>query len=360
MKKILLVAFLLAITTLSLRAQVTITTNALPQVSTINVQLSDNSTISSQTISSPGGNQVWDFSSEWIVTDTARTEYVTASTLPGSSNFPSSNLGVMYNFPGGDFNIFYETNSNGLYLSGIYQNLPGFLEAVITSANNLQLPVPFSIGSDITYTSRTVSITIYDINFSIPADMTISNQTNRISADAWGSLTTPAQTSNVLRVRTQLLGSVDSVFTDSTFTGSNFVFDNTSSTSPDSHVNYLFLSNTPGGIVMSLSTDTASGEVTLSGYTDNSITSVKDLNSTATVSVYPNPVASTLHFNMDGQTGTSLIIMDVSGKKVFDYNIKGINQLSIATSAFANGIYFYQILNNQSQPIKRGKFIVQN
>ncbi len=360
MKKNLLAVFLLSIACQTIHGQVTLTTNALPQIGTITVQLSDNSTISSQTISAPGGNQTWNFSTDWITTDTNFTEYVAASTLTGNNNFPSANLGVMYTVSGGDFNIFYETNSNGLYLSGIYQNFPAFLEGIITSTNNLQLPVPFSMGSDITYTSRTVSVSIYDINFMIPADMTISNQTNRISADAWGSLTTPSQTANVLRMRTQLLGSVDSVYTDTTYTGSNFVFDNTSNTTPDSHVNYLFLSNTPGGFVMSLSADTATGDVTLSSYTDNSITNVQDLNTTATVSVYPNPVASTLHFNMDGQTGSSLVIMDVSGKKVFDYNIKGINQLSIATSTFANGIYFYQILNNQSQPIKRGKFIVQN
>ncbi len=84
-------------------------------------------------------------------------------------------------------------------------------------------------------------------------------------------------------------------------------------------------------------------------------TGVNELKNT-TVSVYPNPVKNSINFDLDF-TGFNVKIIDVTGKTVKSSTAVN-SKLTISTSNFSNGIYFYSISDNNENVIATNKFIV--
>ena len=84
-------------------------------------------------------------------------------------------------------------------------------------------------------------------------------------------------------------------------------------------------------------------------------TSIDKLKNT-TISVYPNPVKNRINFELDVNAFIVKII-DITGKTVTTHtSING--KLTISTSNFNNGIYFYSIIDNSGNVIATNKFIV--
>ena len=79
-------------------------------------------------------------------------------------------------------------------------------------------------------------------------------------------------------------------------------------------------------------------------------------NENNTVLVYPNPASNVLHFEMDINNATVKII-DVTGKTIKTVTANS-NKFSIALTNFANGIYFYSIIDANNNTISTNRFIV--
>ena len=76
--------------------------------------------------------------------------------------------------------------------------------------------------------------------------------------------------------------------------------------------------------------------------------------SIAGLSVYPNPASSFVTVNTDGATLKNIVVYDISGKEVINFNNLSVNNMTINTSDLEKGIYLMKIedANNNHQAVK--------
>jgi hypothetical protein len=311
-------------------------------------------------MSAGGGNQTWNFANGWMVTDTSVYQYVNVSTLPHASSFPNANLGVNISSPIGDLEGFMLSSASGLFLEGFYTEIPGLVEISTQNSNTVVVPLPLTYGATFNYAQRTVSVVIYNPLFMTPAEKTTTTEQISYICDAWGTLTTPSQTANVLRLRSHITGSVDSVFTDATFTGNNFVFDNTTTYPAETEYDYVFLRNGPSAYLMSCSVDIATGTITYNDYLASGTVSVPELANSVQTMAYPNPANDMLNIRLKGQGVSQFKMFDSSGREAFAYDVNGVDHLSFSTSQFNNGLYVYFLYNSDGQIVGSSKVVVQH
>ncbi|MEO6882403.1 MAG: T9SS type A sorting domain-containing protein [Bacteroidia bacterium] len=84
-------------------------------------------------------------------------------------------------------------------------------------------------------------------------------------------------------------------------------------------------------------------------------------NSMATehVSVFPNPAINELNVvTTNMKNATSVIVYDITGRKINSYNIANQEHLKISTDEYAAGLYIYQITDKNNNTMHTGKFNV--
>ena len=84
-------------------------------------------------------------------------------------------------------------------------------------------------------------------------------------------------------------------------------------------------------------------------------TSIEELNNYK-VSVYPNPVQNQINFELN-TSNFSVRIIDVTGKTISN-SATSSNKLRVNTTSLNNGIYFYNVFNENGEIITSSKFIV--
>ena len=87
-----------------------------------------------------------------------------------------------------------------------------------------------------------------------------------------------------------------------------------------------------------------------SGY--NSTNDIKGMENN--VSVYPNPASDNITLTCSVNV-SAVEITDITGRLVGSYSMTD-NKINIKTSAFAPGMYIYNVLNRDREVINRGKF----
>jgi len=90
-------------------------------------------------------------------------------------------------------------------------------------------------------------------------------------------------------------------------------------------------------------------------YTVTSVASI-DGNTIGQISVYPNPATNQVNFDLANNVADMITIFDISGRVIESIQINGSIE-SLNVENFENGIYFYQVINN-NEAIKTGKFVV--
>ncbi len=77
------------------------------------------------------------------------------------------------------------------------------------------------------------------------------------------------------------------------------------------------------------------------------------------VDVFPNPASNSVNFNITGlnNTATTLSIFDITGKKINSVAVHN-NLTTINTQVYNNGLYFYQLNDNEGNLIKSDKFSI--
>ena len=88
--------------------------------------------------------------------------------------------------------------------------------------------------------------------------------------------------------------------------------------------------------------------------TTNGINGIPDKNQ---INLFPNPANSTLTINNLPLTINDLRITDVLGNEIYHQAINNSNNKTIDISQWSDGVYFYQIINNNETV--RGKFVVE-
>jgi hypothetical protein len=334
-------------------AQITLTQADLPVIGESLTSHFDYSSSPSQLISSPGGNQVWDFSSGWNVAGSVDINYVSPSSLDGAANFPNSTIGFLF----GNTSSFLQSTSSGMFLEGQYTNIPGTGTIIEHHLNDVAIVVPLSYGSNYTFSRTSSRVEIYS---SSPALKRVIIESGNVECDAWGTLTTPSLTANSLRLRETINQTIDSAFVDSSGTGNNFVVSSVYVRGFQGSYSYTFYKQAPQIMMMAIEADSASGVITLEEYYDQSGSGLDVLTETPSLRVYPNPVKDLLHFRNEKQVEAQLYLYDSSGKECWNYNLSGIQDLTVSSDKFSNGVYFYRLIGRSGNVLASGKVSVQH
>ncbi|MGZ3862534.1 MAG: T9SS type A sorting domain-containing protein [Bacteroidia bacterium] len=289
--------------------------------------------------------QTWNYTSQFATVYADVTAFVAPGSNPGASNFPSSNLAFAINSTDWAYMV---GNSSGLFVDGAYVTIQGSPAAVDYNPNPTQIPVPFTYGSTPvvnTYTA-TFNVTVSGI----PA--TVNHRgTRTITADAFGSLTTPTATyPNTLRVKIHEVTS-DSIYAFGMFQTAQY----------DSTDNYTWVQNTVNAQVMEIDLD-KTGACTKASYQQSFSNGVATINApSAGLSLYPNPASDVTYFTYENKTTgmVNIQLMDVTGKQVavIVNEQQAIGKQNVAINLAAlhlpKGMYFVQLNSNNVLQTKK-------
>ena len=357
MKKSLLIASAFVLGTLGATAQITITTADIAAPIKIIYQANDTLLTNPAIVGSFGISQTWNMSS--LASHTVDTlTFMSASWLP-NANFPSSNLIVKQ---GWQNNYIYATNNAGSFtIQGVsatadFGGGPMPINQIDTPSEILMnFPGTYLSSFTSNYVNNTNVYLGFDPGFGFVIDsVRLHSHVKKTSlVDAWGTLTTPLGTFNVLRVEETVVRHDTTDAQVPAFGGWVYDVDN----SADSTTGYSWWANGVGFPLVSIKLDSL-GNVKQTQWLQATPTAgINEYTNTTEVNVYPNPAQNEVMFAVEASKVASIQVFDVTGRMINTYTVSG-TIASINTSAFANGIYSYALIGNDKAILNRGKFTV--
>jgi len=326
MKNILITIVAIFLINIGIKAQPVITYSGnAPQIGESYIFSGDNGTFDP---GSAGANQSWDFS-----TITASYSYRVAVVSPGStpfdSDFPESN--TAFHFTGDNESYVYgEENTTESLNDGVGFNSGDFIHYTDAVKN---MVYPFSYNDS--YTDS------YFTSYTMAEGMVTHEHGNvTVTADAWGSVTTPANVyNNTLRVKSVY------TYTDSIFMMGTFI-----SATTGSYSDYEWYTATSHTSVIGISV-TADG--TSVSYRSDGVGIDEQASSRQQIHLYPNPATDKIDIELpkEPDNSTEVNIYNSKGKQVSQFTMtKGSSTANI--SSLSPGMYVVTIGNNYA-----GKFI---
>jgi hypothetical protein len=327
MKKFLLFVYIVCWSSSGM-GQIVLDQNDLPQNgdSQLDVVLSE---MQSSTVS-PGGsgsNQTWDFSFLIDNWQHAEGDYLNPSNTPNGSFFPTATLACVHDETTHEYFI---SDNNGM------RNLGYDIDGEILTFDQSSYKIPLitygnSIEHSSSYRYNILSANTYDV---IHIDF-IS------TADAWGTITTPAGTVNALRI-----------YTTETYYDSSYVngVGIQNSMIPGSYYYEWFTKNL-GWPVLTIKYNTyiddsdfkyVSYSSDLSG-----ASTVTDLSQKKQIQIFPNPANDKITLNLSNinESDITLTIFNIMGIKVLSESISQ-NREVVNLNGICPGIYTIQIKSN--------------
>ncbi len=354
MKKSLLFVSAVILGALNTNAQITITTADVAAPTKIIYQAND--TMPTVSEGSFGISQTWNMSAlNNHTTDTMT--FIGYSWAP-NTNFPSSNLVVKQ---GWQNNFIYLTNSaSGLTAQGssgttdfgvgpvtinqinspseILMNFPGMY--LNSTTNNYMTNTPaFYFGID------------PGIGFVIDSVRQHSEVKKTILVDAWGSLTTPLGTYNVLRAEETV---VRYDTTDAYLFGS---WNNAILTSADSTTGYSWWANGVGFPLVSIKLDSLSNIKQTQWLLALPAVGINEQTNATEVSVFPNPAQNQINFKVEATKVAAIQVLDIAGRMI-DFIVVSGENVAVNTSMLSNGVYSYALVSKDNAILNRGKFTI--
>jgi len=321
-----------------------------------------------------GGNNTWDYTSLSSAQLDA-TEVFSAASGMGAASFP--NADVYINFGGGE--LYLEINANNIKQVGFIGAFMGFdVNTAFNPQGNFKF-APISYGDTFTDTNG--------FGFTIGADqlpflddlgLPINPDSIRITqifntayeADAWGTMTIPNGTYDVLRLKrlqttdTQIeayvpfLGWIDVTG----FIGDDLPIPGGGAGTVES---YEFLADGIKESIATVQMDTVGGDIVSVTYKaqDTGTTAIVDAGSETTVfSAYPNPAYNDVRIDIRGfDNGVyNLDLFNIAGKLMMSKEIT-INRDTAATINVARlnkGTYLYTLKNEDGETLKARRLMV--
>lgn len=347
-KNLLLSSFV--ISALSVNAQITITTADMAVVGGTYIMANDTNVTS---FGNAGANQTWNFAA-WGNHSKDTISFVSPSSAPGFSNFPTATLAMDAD---GDGSTFMKNSSSSFDMLGFYSDFGFGPMAVPFTPAQKRLTFPSTYLTNFSGTSN------FEVKFYIGQpgldSMKVTVAINYTSSiDAWGSITTPAN-SNVNSLRQKYI-EISTQTSYSKPTGQPWMLDPSTQQNPNPSIDtsntFSWLSNTKKWPIAEIGTD-ANNEVTYASYLLPTPVGVNEHSmANSDVNVFPNPASDKI--TITGiSTESYLIILDVNGKRMESSNLKK-NNTSINTSNYENGTYFYQVVGMNGKTMGKGKFVV--
>ncbi len=355
MKKSLLSIAIVCFGLLSASAQITITTADVAAPSKIIYQETD--TLPTISIGAPGAtSQTWNMLA--LKTGTKDTlSFLNANWVPNAS-FPTANLALKQGY---QTNYSYLINSGaGLFSLGLAASVD--FGSGLTPIKQISSPAeklmvfPATYNTSFTNNFTTTTPTFYiNINPGIQIDSARGKSVVQKTAlvDAWGSITTPLGTYNVIRSKEIRINhdTMDALIPP-------FGWQNGAQKASDSVVTYTWWANGIGFPIVTATMDsTGLGVKSVQWLQSLPITGINEVASSVNVNVYPNPAENELNISIDGLKTESIQVFDITGRLINSYSVQN-NYALINTTTFANGIYTYSIIGKENAVLNRGKFTV--
>ncbi len=299
----------------------------------------------------PGASQHWDFSG--FVMDTNYYLYfVDPASTPFAASFPTSNMvieGLM------DSAYIYTTRNSFVYqidgLAGTYD----IFENVVAPFEPPEIMLSFPLN----YLDSMQQTIVVDVTIASPAPPADSLRLKVVSeiddkVDAWGTLTTPVSTYDVLRIREVRIA------TDSVWIKLLGIWMYVES-STEVTLKYTYMANDAGVQVAEIESDTSGNNYNNISYVlaVGPMPFVEEEEMAIKLRVFPNPVNSVMNVAWDERHSGSLMLMDVQGKIVLERTFENTSDIRINTSALPEGFYLYQLAFKGEKDIISGKVLVK-
>lgn len=321
-------------------AQITITQSDMPQIG--NTYITAYDTIPGVLPGEAGNNQSWNLSA-------VKNQYVdslifvTPSATPYFSYFPTSNLAcrTILGGPikGYGYNYFI-LNSNSYQFEGIFMVGPGIefessnpyvtesfpINYLTHWSNSVRQITKMPLGSD--STEEIIRITTYD------------------TIDAWGTVTTPAGSFNVLRVKEISIPAYDSVFYFAPSAGWNFLH----VTTPVKGESFSWWGNGKGGDIAQIDYDSLGGHVKVARYLKLSNAGITELSANSTVQVYPDPAAYSI--TIESPQKSEIELLNIRGQLIKSL-VENNNKTILDISTFPSGVYFLKIKTERGIELRK-------
>jgi len=287
---------------------------------------------------SAGPNQTWDYS-DFNVTSTSQATIMAPGSTPFESDFPECNQ--VFHFDGTSTYIYYALTQNEMvhYGQGFDVNPP---QIIYYSDPRKEIEYPFSFNNSFTDTWYT--------SYEYEGMTTHRSGTYVITADAWGSLTTPEDTyPSVLRT-TGYNSQIDSIWMDGIFvyaTASLFT----------NHSWHTASSHTPVMAITIIETDL--GTSYASHYTTSSQHVINPVAGITSLQVSPNPAKDHLQISFEAEENINIqiSIIDITGREIikdeYDSNKAGDQHTTISLDKIEAGLYFVKISNGNKTLSKK-------
>ena len=346
----LLTSCVFAITVNSALAQApTITSANLPTVGITYTQMNDSTTAELPTFTVSAGSasaQTWNYTSEFVTTYSTAMAFVAPSTLAGASNFPNATLGAS----SGGNSLFFTAGASGLDIVGAYAAPLGSYIAIPYTPSEVIIPTPFTYNNN-QVNAYTSTFTLTAVNGGITyAVKIVQHSTRNITADAFGSLTTPAGTfASTLRIKTYQVD-IDTQFvylgTSASGTPVNV------SPSRDSSYTYEWVQNSHPALLMEIDMNGLGTSVTGANYTKSAVLGITSIPTAfEELSLYPNPATTATNLSYENKYATHVTVtmFDITGRLIAtladENQTAGKQALAIDTKVLGlnSGMYFVKV-----------------
>lgn len=289
-----------------------------------------------------GADQAWDFSSLQVeAKDTA--EYTNPEWSAHASSYPGTNLLIKQ---GKKLSMFANNSSSKMELLGYVIGFQGQPFDIVFNDPQTFLQYPLSYQTSFNDVSSLDQKEAVAFGPGIDS-IRLKNNTSFINeVDAYGTVTLPAGSYNVIRLKTTEI-STDSLWGYMTLSSSWQLFEG----GTDTTYSYEFFDKSLGSVSTVYADST--GNAYLATFYRYQALDVEEIDN-AKVNIYPNPAKDELYINVDLNGALNLNVFDIQGKLVTSHNLSiGINR--VAVKNLSQGSYIYQITDKEGQLIKTGK-----
>lgn len=283
-----------------------------------------------------GGNQSWDFSDVQSIISEEEIAVDPAST-PNAADFPEAT--IAFHDPTSSYEdySYSQITSSAMFHLGDDQG-SGNVFPYTDSRKEMQYPFSFNDTYSDTY------------SFASPSAVMLIHESGTITAtaDAWGSVKTPAGTYNsTLRIKKEEV-IIDSVWN----TGGDLMSVNT-----DSFTSYEWYTATSHYFVLGIGVD-SDGASSIAW--TSSANGIKDNPLFSQITVFPNPADNIINVKLsDGISDKMEInVVNLTGQQLIRLAETGNRQFSADCSQLPSGVYFLNIKNSSGSFVIK-KFIKQ-
>ncbi|NOX86823.1 MAG: T9SS type A sorting domain-containing protein [Chlorobi bacterium] len=337
MKRVYFLLSMVLLISVAVVAQPTITYENAPKIGDVYYQ----SYFTTSLDPGPGGaSQTWDYGSVQAE-GTDQFSVISPSGTPFENQFPEANITFYVNNETGEIYSYADLSTSEILSYGA---------GIVTDTGNLimhysdpekQMEFPFSFNDSFTDDYFAVFEVI---------GMTIHRRgTSTVTADAWGSITTPETTyGSVLRIKNE------SNIVDSVFMGSIFLMARTSSST-----DYSWYTGDDGYPVFTITISQDEESTDTTGSFKTTPESVgENTNNLSNIRVYPNPANNILYVSIPSENEDDLIIslLDLTGKEIIrknhDFSAQR-NPVTLDLNNLSPGMYFLRVNDGQHSFTKK-------